>query len=88
MVKNPPANAGVGSLGRKDPLEKEMVTHFSILAWEILCPMDRAAWWATYSPWGCKELGTTEQTHTHIDWRIPVSLVTKAKNQTFYYTNV
>ena len=38
MVKNPLANAGDGgipSLGRKDPLEKEMTTHSSILAWEI-----------------------------------------------------
>ena len=26
---------GVRSLGREDPLEKEMVTHSSILAWEI-----------------------------------------------------
>ena len=26
---------GVRSLGRKDPLEKEMVTHSSILAWRI-----------------------------------------------------
>ena len=25
----------VQSLGREDPLEKEMATHFSILAWEI-----------------------------------------------------
>ena len=25
----------VGSLGREDPLEKEMTTHSSILAWEI-----------------------------------------------------
>ena len=25
----------VWSLGREDPLEKEMVTHTSILAWEI-----------------------------------------------------
>ena len=25
----------VRSLGREDPLEKEMVTHFSILAWKI-----------------------------------------------------
>ena len=25
----------VQSLGRKDPLEKEMATHYSILAWEI-----------------------------------------------------
>ena len=23
-------------------------------------PMDRGAWWATYSPQGCKELDTTE----------------------------
>ena len=27
----------VRSLGREDPLEKEMATHSSILAWEILC---------------------------------------------------
>ena len=37
-VKNPPANAGdlglIPGLGR--PLEKEMATHSSILAWEIL----------------------------------------------------
>ena len=26
----------VRSLGREDPLEKEMATHASILAWEIL----------------------------------------------------
>jgi len=30
---------------RKITLEKEMVTHSSILAWEN--PMDRGAWWAT-----------------------------------------
>ena len=38
MVKKPPANAGdsrvgVRSLGREDPLEKELGTHSSILAW-------------------------------------------------------
>ena len=32
----------VKSLGREDPLEKEMATHSSILAWEI--PLDRGAW--------------------------------------------
>ena len=40
----------VQSLGREDPLEKEMVTHSSILAWRIPWtenPMDREAWWAT-----------------------------------------
>ena len=26
----------IQSLGQEDPLEKEMVTHFSMLAWEIL----------------------------------------------------
>ena len=33
-----------GDLGWEDPLEKEMATHSSILAWRI--PMDRGAWWA------------------------------------------
>ena len=37
MVKNPLANqeTQIPSLGREDPLEKEMATHSSILAWEI-----------------------------------------------------
>ena len=37
MVKNPPAiqETRVQSLGREDPLEEEMATHSSILAWEL-----------------------------------------------------
>ena len=40
MVKNPPANAGnVGDMGSSprldDPLEEEMKTHSSVLAWRI-----------------------------------------------------
>ena len=37
MVKNPPAKqeTQVQSLGQEDPLEKEIATHSSILAWEI-----------------------------------------------------
>ena len=37
MVKNPPAmkKMQVGSLGWEDPLEKEVATHSSILAWKI-----------------------------------------------------
>ena len=37
MVKNLPATqeTRVQSLGREDPLEKEMATHSSILAWRI-----------------------------------------------------
>ena len=39
VVKNLPANAGdmrdIRSLGQEDPLEEEMATHSSILAWRI-----------------------------------------------------
>ena len=37
QVKNPLATQEmqVRSLGREDPMEKEMATHYSILAWEI-----------------------------------------------------
>ena len=47
MVKNLPAmwETMVPSLGWEDPLEKELVTHSSILAWGI--PLDRGAWLAT-----------------------------------------
>ena len=59
----PKQETRVQCLGREDPLEKEMATHSSILAWRI--------------PWaeepgglqlmGCKELDSTEQlTHTQI----------------------
>ena len=37
------------SLGREDPLEKEMATHFSILAWEI-------SW--TEEPGGLQSMGS------------------------------
>ena len=53
MVKNLPAvqETWVQSLGQEDPLEKGMATHSSVLAWRI-------TW--TNSPWGHKELNTTE----------------------------
>ena len=37
LLKNPPAmqETWVRSLGREDPLEKEMTTHSSTLAWRI-----------------------------------------------------
>ena len=37
--------------------EEGMATHSSVLAWRS--PMDREAWWTTYSPWGHKESDTT-----------------------------
>ena len=61
VVKNPPANAGevggggVQSLGWEDPLEKEMATHSSILAWEI-------PW--TEEPGGPQSMGSQELTMT------------------------
>ena len=44
----------VQSLVQEDPLEEEMATHSSILAWKI--PWTEA----TGGPWGRKELETTE----------------------------
>ena len=46
----------VQSLGWADPLEKEMATHFSILAWRISWTEKPAG----YRPWGHKESDTTE----------------------------
>ena len=51
------------SLGREDPLEKEMATHSSILACKIPWTEEPGG---LYSPWGHKEWDTTERlTHTH-----------------------
>ena len=44
-------------LGQEDPLEKEIATHFSILAWKI--PLTET-YGGLYSPWGRKELNATE----------------------------
>ena len=50
LKKNPPTmqesqEMQVPSMGREDPLEKEMATIIIILTWKN--PMDRAAWQAT-----------------------------------------
>ena len=47
----------VRSLDQEDPLQKEMATHASTLAWNNI--MDRGAWWAA-GPWGRKESDTIE----------------------------
>ena len=47
----------VWSLSREDPLEKEMATHSSILAWRIPWTEEPGG---LYSPWDCKESDTTE----------------------------
>ena len=49
-------------LGRKDPWEKEMATHPTILVWEI--PWTEEAD-RLYSSWGCRESNTTVHRLTH-----------------------
>ena len=58
MIKNLPAvqDTWIQSLGRKDPLEKEMATHSSILAWENPWIEEPGV----LQSWGHKESGTTE----------------------------
>ena len=53
-VKNLPAvqETQVQSLGWKHPLEEEMATHSSILAWRIPWTEESAR---LLCPWGCKE---------------------------------
>ena len=65
-VKNLPAmqETLVQSLDWEDPLEKEMVTHSSILPWKFHGQTSLVG----YSPWGHKESDMIEQhtyTHTH-----------------------
>ena len=52
----------IRSLGQEDPLEKEMPTRSSILAWKI--------------PWGHKELDMTERLLLSL-WDFPSGLVEK-----------
>ena len=47
----------VWSLGREDPLEKEMAIHSSILAWKTLRAEEPDG--LDGSPWGRKESDTT-----------------------------
>ena len=58
-VKNMPAmrETKVRSLGQKDPLEKGMAPHSSILAWRIL--------W-TEEPGGLQSMGVTESYMTEL----------------------
>ena len=56
----------IRSLGWEYPLEKEMETHSSILAWKI-------PWTEGYSPQSHKESDTTEHTHMHVHMGSPAS---------------
>ena len=58
LVKCLPAmrETWVQSLDQEDPLEEEMATHSNILAWRMPWTEEPGG----YSPWGHKELDTTE----------------------------
>ena len=57
MGKNPPAMQGtrVRFLGPEDPLEKEMATHSTVLAWKV-------PW--TEDPGGLQSMGSQESDMT------------------------
>ena len=62
-VKHLPAmqETRVPSLGWEDPLEKEMATHFSSLAWEIPGTEEPGGLWST----GSQESDMTERLNHH-----------------------
>ena len=51
----------VGSLGQEDPLEEEMATHSSILAWRVPWTEEPVG----CSPWGHRVRHDWAHTHTH-----------------------
>ena len=58
MVKNLPANAeNIGSIPcREDPLEKEMTTHSSLLAWDIPWIKEPDGFHEVMRSWGLKRV--------------------------------
>ena len=66
----------VHSLGREDPLEKEMATHSSFLAWEML--------W-TEEPGGLQSMGSQRVRH---DWELSTTeVVLRLTNNPFKFKN-
>ena len=68
------------SLGREDPLEKEMAAHSSTIAY-------KSHGWRSlvgYSPWGCKESDMTERLH-FTPWMDLETITLSEINQTQKY---
>ena len=71
----------VQSLGQEDPLEKEIATHSSILAWKN--PMNKGAWWATVH--GVTE-SWTRLINTHFEgWTFPWRFFTRVKTLSLHF---
>ena len=76
----------VRSLGREDPLEKEMVTHSSTLAWRI--PWTEKPGRLQSMGSGRKELDTTEQLHFHFSSQkffVPIPPYIFCRNEFVYF---
>ena len=82
MVKNLPLmwETWVQSLGWEDTLEKGMTTHSSIVAWRI--PWTESL--AGYSPWGRKDLDTTEQLSISLSINGNKILEAQIRNEKFH----
>ena len=84
MVKNLPAmqETQVRSLGREDPLEKEMATHFSNLAWRILWTEESGGLQSIGSQRVRQDWDTNTHTHTQFFLKLFYSF-----NSTYHYHN-
>ena len=73
-VKNPSAmqKTQVRSLSWKDPLEKGMATHSSILAWRIPWTEEPGG---VFSSWSHKNSDTTEQLNTYTNTMIQYNII-------------
>ena len=76
VVKNPPATqeTWVWSLSQENPLEKEIATHFGILAWKI--PQ-------TEEPGGLQSMGSQKK-HTHI-YLVPFKWQSAMLSYSFFF---
>ena len=79
MIKNLPTmqETWVQSLGGEDPLEKEMATHFSILAWRIP---------RTEEPGGLQSMGSQRVGHTepYTEWATCYSATKSTSAETLW----
>ena len=69
MVKNLPEmwEIQVWSLGQEDPLEMEIATYSSILAYRIPWTKEPGR---LHSPWDCKESGSMERVTLKCLWKV------------------
>ena len=74
LVNNPPAmwETWVQSLGWENPLEKEMATLSSILAWRIL--MERGAWQATVHGITKSWTQLRDYAHSKLYWKLGLKI--------------